>query len=272
MRKLSQEIRKVDHGVIVSSLILDASLFTTALSEGKLDAGFWETIIVLACVELRTGWCSRDFECRWPMSIYAACAGLYLLAFFYYHPEMPAGCKTADAGCKQRADWVKGYFIIAMVMSVITFVLMMYISHREAGKKGDETAEQGWMERVKRHTLGGESRKAKEIGVKFLIYPLMLPFLGILMAFPDVQETISGAIATTFIAFNVITYASDLWKSFTEYIQQQAPEPSDGEPSILAARSDMTTGAANHDKIDLRIQIETCTSVRVMDADRQAGA
>ncbi|MFR0619906.1 hypothetical protein ACLUWU_07210 [Bifidobacterium thermophilum] len=272
MHKLSQEMRKVDHAVIVSSLILDASFLATTLSEGKLDTGFWETILVLACVELRAGWCSRDFECRWPMSIYAACFGLYLLAFFYYHPEMPAGCKTADTDCECRADWVKGYFIIGMVMSVITFVLMVYISHREAGKKGDETAEQGWMERAIRHTLGGKSRKAREVGVKFLIYPLMLPFLGILMAFPVVQETISGAIATTFIAFNVITYASDLWKSFTEYIQQQAPESSDGEPSISAARSDTTTGVANHDKTDLRIQIETCTSVRVMDADRQAGA
>lgn len=162
--------------------------------------------------------------------------------------------------------------MISIVMSFFTLALMVYISHKEAGKKDNKTAAQGWMKRVKRHTLGGESRKAKEVGVKFLIYPLMLPFLGILMAFPDVQETISGAIATTFIAFNVITYASDLWKSFTEYIQQQAPEPSDDELSSAAAKSDMTAGVVNHDKTNLRIQIETCTSVKVMDADQQAGA
>ncbi|PKU88446.1 hypothetical protein CQR47_1795 [Bifidobacterium thermophilum] len=161
--------------------------------------------------------------------------------------------------------------MISIVMSFFTLALMVYISHKEAGKKGDKTAAQGWIKRVKRHTLGGESRKAKEVGVKFLIYPLMLPFLGILMAFPDVQETISGAIATTFIAFNVITYASDLWKSFTEYIQQQAPESSDCEPSISATQTATATGAANHDKTDLRIQIETCTSVKVMDADQQTG-
>ncbi|MGO5287731.1 hypothetical protein [Pseudoscardovia suis] len=82
--------------------------------------------------------------------------------------------------------------------------------------------------------MEGESRKAKEVGVKFLIYPLILPFLGILMALPDVQETISRVAANTFIAFNVITYVSDLWKSFTEYIQQQAPESAGGEPSIAA--------------------------------------
>jgi hypothetical protein len=149
---------------------------------------------------------------------------------------------------------------------------MVYISHREAGKKDNKTAPQRWMGRVRRCLFGDESRKAKEVGVKFLIYPLMLPFLGILMAFPDVQETISRAAANTFIAFNVITYASDLWKSFTEYIQQQAPDSSDDELSSAAARSDTTAGVVNHDKTDLRIQIETCTSVKVMDADQQAGA
>ncbi len=41
-------------------------------------------------------------------------------------------------------------------MSFITFALMVYISHKEAGKKGDKTAAQGWMKRVKR--LNGYQR------------------------------------------------------------------------------------------------------------------
>jgi hypothetical protein len=70
MRKLLLEMRKVDHGVIASSLILDTSLLATTLGEGKLDTGFWSAIILLGCAEIRTGWCSRNPECRWPMSIY----------------------------------------------------------------------------------------------------------------------------------------------------------------------------------------------------------
>lgn len=246
-----------DPSVVVSSIILDISFIVSIPNSGK-DVYFYVALIGMIGVEIVTARYSRDPECRWPMVIYVSYMFLYLLVFL----------RDAD----KDAGIVRGFWMISIVMSFFTLALMVYISHKEAGKKGDKTAAQGWIKRVKRHTLGGESRKAKEVGVKFLIYPLMLPFLGILMAFPDVQETISGAIATTFIAFNVITYASDLWKTFTEYIQQQAPESSDDELSSTAARSDTTAGVVNHDKTDLRIQIETCTSVKVMGADRQTGA
>ncbi len=258
MHKLLQEMRKGDHAVIVSSLILDISFFVSTPKSDK-DVYFYIALIIMISIELVTVWWSHNPECRWPMAIYISYMVSYFLLLIRHDTDKDAGM-------------VRGFWTIGIVMPFFTLALMVYISHMEASKKGDETAPQRWMGRVKRHTLGGESRKAREVGVKFLIYPLMLPFLGILMAFPDVQETISRAAANTFIAFNVITYASDLWKSFTEYIQQQAPESADDELSSAAVRSDMTAGVVNHDKTDLRIQIETCTSVRVMDVDRQAGA
>lgn len=254
----SKKTHGIDPSVIVSSIILDISFFVSIPNSDK-DVYFYAALIIMIGIEAVMAWRSSNPGRRWPMSLYIAYIFVYLLVLRCYHPN-------------KDLKKTRGYWIIGIVMFLITLVLMVYISHSEAGKKGDETAEQGCMERVKRRLLGGESRKAKEIGVKLLIYPLMLPFLGILMAFPDVQETISGAIAPTFIAFNVITYASDLWKSFTEYIQQQAPEPSDDELSSAAAKSDMTAGVVNHDKTNLHIQIETCTSVKVMDADQQAGA